>query len=104
MGRNLPQRPPLRFDTERLSGTSFTNPRHEAQRSLLYRPLFLADQAAQRRINDGLLCGASADPIPDRLRRDPSRAAGCANRVCCRIDELLAHGEAPETGGVTVRR
>jgi homogentisate 1,2-dioxygenase len=70
-GRNSPQRPPLGLYAEQLSGTSFTMPRAAQRRSWFYRIRPSAAHGPFRRIAQGLVAGALAEPDPNRLRWDP---------------------------------
>ena len=73
-GRNSPQRAPLGLYAEGISGTPFTAPRAQNQRTWTYRIRPSAMQAAMRRIDNGLLRSApfnDAEPSPNRLRWDP---------------------------------
>ena len=70
-GQNSPQKVPYGLYAEQLSGTAFTVPRHESRRTWLYRIRPSAGHPAFKRIDQGLLGGALADPTPNRLRWNP---------------------------------
>ena len=73
-GRNSPQRAPLGLYAEGISGTPFTAPRAQNQRTWTYRIRPSAMQGAMRRIDNGWLRSApfnDAEPSPNRLRWDP---------------------------------
>src|SRR3954470_8149306 len=73
VGRNSPQRAPLGLYAEQLSGTAFTEPRHDNRRTWLYRIRPSAAHPPFRRIGNGLLAGApfTGEPDPNRLRWGP---------------------------------
>ncbi|MFW7377721.1 MAG: homogentisate 1,2-dioxygenase [Oligoflexus sp.] len=74
IGRNSPQRPPYGLIAELLSGTAFTAPRHENQRSWLYRIRPSVMQGAFRKIDPGLIRSAPCEessPSPQQLRWNP---------------------------------
>src|SRR5208337_527062 len=102
VGQNSPQRPPLGLYAEQLSGTPFTVPRREARRSWLYRIRPSANHPAYRRIDNGLLCGALADPTPNRLRWDPLTLPDAPTDFIAGLATLLAHGDPTPGTGVTV--
>jgi homogentisate 1,2-dioxygenase len=74
VGRNSPQRAPLGLYAEQLSGTAFTEPRHQNRRSWLYRIRPSAAHPAFRRIGNKQLRTApftEVEPDPNRLRWNP---------------------------------
>jgi len=74
IGRNSPQRPPYGLIAELLTGTAFTAPRHENQRSWLYRIRPSVLQGKFRHIDPGLIRTAPCDeyvPTPQPLRWNP---------------------------------
>jgi len=102
VGQNSPQRPPLGLYAEQLSGTPFTVPRREARRSWLYRIRPSANHPAYRRIDGGSLCGALADPTPNRLRWDPLALPDAPTDFVGGLATLLANADAVAGGGVSV--
>jgi len=102
VGQNSPQRPPLGLYAEQLSGTPFTVPRHAARRTWMYRIRPSADHPAYRRIDNGLLCGALADPTPNRLRWDPLPLPDAPTDFIGGLTTLLANGDSIAGAGVTV--
>ncbi len=72
VGRNSPQRHGLGLHAEQITATPFTVPRSEARRTWLYRIRPSAEHPPYRRIDNGTLCGALAEPTPNRLRWDPA--------------------------------
>ncbi|MDF9812345.1 homogentisate 1,2-dioxygenase [Streptomyces sp. SPB162] len=71
IGRNSPQRAPLGLYAEQLSGTAFTEPRHQNRRSWLYRIRPSAAHPPFRRVGNGALRSApflDVEPDPNRLR------------------------------------
>ncbi|KNE80387.1 MULTISPECIES: homogentisate 1,2-dioxygenase [Streptomyces] len=74
VGRNSPQRAPLGLYAEQLSGSAFTEPRHDNRRSWLYRIRPSAAHPPFARTDNGALRGApftETEPDPNRLRWDP---------------------------------
>jgi homogentisate 1,2-dioxygenase len=74
VGRNSPQRAPLGLYAEQLSGSAFTEPRHENRRTWLYRIRPSAVHPPFRRIANGRLRAApfqEVEPDPNRLRWSP---------------------------------
>ena len=102
VGQNSPQRPPLGLYAEQISGTPFTVPRHEARRSWLYRTRPSADHPPYQRIGNGSLCGALADPTPNRMRWDPLALPDAPTDFIAGLVTLLAGDEAAASAGVTV--
>jgi homogentisate 1,2-dioxygenase len=102
VGQNSPQRPPLGLYAEQISGTPFTVPRREARRSWLYRIRPSANHPAYRRIDNGLLCSALADPTPNRLRWDPLPPPDAPTDFIAGLVTLLANGDPTAATGVTV--
>ena len=102
VGQNSPQRPPLGLYAEQLSGTPFTVPRREARRTWMYRIRPSANHPAYRRIDNGLLCGALADPTPNRLRWDPLPLPDAPTDFVAGLVTLLANGDPTAGAGVTV--
>ncbi len=73
-GQNNPQRCPQGLYAEQLSGTTFLAPRHENQRSWLYRILPSVKQGEFKKRPDGLLKSfplEDATATPAQLRWDP---------------------------------
>ncbi|MEO9189740.1 MAG: homogentisate 1,2-dioxygenase [Acetobacteraceae bacterium] len=71
VGQNSPQRHELGLYAEQITATPFTMPRREVRRTWLYRIRPSAEHPPYRRIDNGGLCGALAEPTPNRLRWDP---------------------------------
>ena len=74
-GQNSPQRPPYRLYSELVSGTAFTQPRSENQRSWTYRLRPSANHGAFRRADNGLLRTAPFGEsvlTPQQSRWDPA--------------------------------
>ena len=76
LGQNSPQKPAYGLYTEKLSGTSFTAPRHENQQSWLYRILPAASHSPfePRESEDAYNTNPDAvklQQIPNQLRWDP---------------------------------
>src|SRR5688572_22747563 len=74
VGRNSPQKVPFGLYAEQLSGTAFTAPRAQNQRSWLYRLRPSAMHSPFRRVGDRLLRSApchEAEHAPNRLRWMP---------------------------------
>jgi homogentisate 1,2-dioxygenase len=75
IGANSPQQPPYGLYAEKISGTSFTAPRHESQQSWLYRILPSAAHSAFRP-RETTTYNTNSEPnrlyhIPNQLRWDP---------------------------------
>lgn len=73
-GQNSPQKCPRGLFAEQLSGTAFTAPRHENQRSWLYRIRPSVVQGKFCPIDRGLLRSSPFDevpPTPNQMRFDP---------------------------------
>jgi homogentisate 1,2-dioxygenase len=102
VGQNSPQRPPLGLYSEQISGTPFTVPRHAARRSWLYRIRPSANHPAYRRIDNGSVCGALADPTPNRLRWDPLALPDAPTDFLAGLVTLLANADPTAATGVTV--
>ncbi|KAI4748434.1 Homogentisate 1,2-dioxygenase [Aureobasidium sp. EXF-12298] len=78
IGTNSPQKPPFGLYAEKLSGTSFTAPRHENQQTWLYRILpasahsnFEPREHATFNTNPENQPGQKIHQIPNQLRWDP---------------------------------
>jgi homogentisate 1,2-dioxygenase len=102
VGQNSPQRPPLGLYAEQFSGTPFTAPRREARRVWMYRIRPSAVHPAYRRIDSGLLCGALADPTPNRLRWDPIPMPAEPTDFVAGLVTMLANGDIYGGTGVSV--
>ncbi len=104
-GQNSPQKVPFGLYAEQLSGTPFTAPREENQRSWLYRIRPSAGHARYRRLDDGLLRNgpeAEIETPPDRLRWNPMPAP---DKPTDFVDGLvtMAWNGSPERGeGIAV--
>jgi homogentisate 1,2-dioxygenase len=102
IGQNSPQRPPLGLYAEQISGTPFTVPRSEARRTWLYRIRPSADHPPYRRIDNGLLCGALAEPTPNRLRWDPLPLPDEPTDFVAGLVTLVANSDTQGGTGVSV--
>jgi homogentisate 1,2-dioxygenase len=102
VGQNSPQRPPLGLYAEQISGTPFTVPRRDARRVWLYRIRPSANHPPYRRIDNALLCGALAEPTPNRLRWDPLPIPDAPTDFLAGLTTLLANADAASGGGVTI--
>jgi homogentisate 1,2-dioxygenase len=102
VGQNSPQRPPFGLYAEQLSGTPFTVPRREARRVWMYRIRPSAAHPAYRRIGNGLLCGALADPTPNRLRWDPLPVPEEPTDFVAGLVTMLASRDIAAGSGVSV--
>ncbi|MBV1799704.1 homogentisate 1,2-dioxygenase [Siccirubricoccus sp. G192] len=102
VGRNSPQKVPFGLYAEQLTGTAFTVPRSEARRSWLYRIRPSAAHRAFRRIGQGLLCGALAEPNPNRLRWDPLPLPEEPTDFVEGLATLGANAAAEALSGVTI--
>ncbi|KAI9748816.1 MAG: phosphatidylethanolamine N-methyltransferase [Chaenotheca gracillima] len=74
VGANSPQKPPFGLYAEKLSGTSFTAPRHENQQTWLYRILPSASHTPFKPHDASSTSGATSQKlhhIPNQLRWDP---------------------------------
>jgi len=98
VGQNSPQRPPHGLYAEQLSGTPFTVPRQEARRAWLYRIRPSADHPPYRPMAQGALCGALAEPTPNRLRWDPLPIPDTPTDFVAGLSTLVVNAEAPDAG------
>jgi homogentisate 1,2-dioxygenase len=104
-GRNSPQRPPLGLYAEQLSGTAFTAPRTQNQRSWLYRIRPTANHPAYRPHPQGLLRGGPFDevpPPPNRLRWSPPEIPAEPTDFIDGLLTLGGNGDAATTAGVAI--
>jgi len=104
IGQNSPQRPAFGLYAEQLSGTPFTVPRREARRVWMYRIRPSAMHPSYRRIQSGLVCGALADPTPNRLRWNPLPLPAAPTDFLDGITTILSNSETNWDGGVTIHQ
>ncbi len=102
IGQNSPQRPPLGLYAEQLSGTPFTVPRRESRRTWMYRIRPSAVHPAYRRIDNGLLGGALAEPTPNRLRWDPLPMPDAPTDFVAGLVTMVANRDTQSGSGVSV--
>jgi homogentisate 1,2-dioxygenase len=102
VGRNSPQKVPYGLYAEQFSGTAFTVPRKEARRTWLYRIRPTAAHHAFRPIDRGLLCGALAEPTPNRLRWDPLPIPDTPTDFVAGLATIGANAAPDALTGVTV--
>ncbi|MEV4439360.1 homogentisate 1,2-dioxygenase [Streptomyces sp. NPDC049577] len=104
-GRNSPQRAPLGLYAEQLSGTAFTEPRHDNRRSWLYRIRPSAAHPPFVRIDNGTLSGApftEAVPDPNRLRWNPLPEPPGGTDFLAGLWTLGGNGDAAQRSGMAI--
>ena len=104
-GQNAPQQPPRGLYTEQISGTPFTAPRAENQRSWLYRIRPSAMHPAFRRMDNGLIRSAPFDeiaPPPNRLRWNPLASPDTPADFVEGLVTMGGNGDASGRFGVAV--
>lgn len=108
-GQNNPQRAPLGLYAEQLSGTAFTRPRRENQRTWLYRirPSVVhgryrlhAPNEADRRVVSGPLEGPPPDP--NQMRWDPLPLPEAPTDWVDGLVTLAVNGDAGAMAGCSV--
>ena len=102
VGQNSPQHPPLGLYAEQVSGTPFTVPRHESRRVWMYRIRPSAPHRPYRRIGNGLLGGALAEPTPNRLRWDPVPFPDAPTDFLAGTVTVVANADTTGSTGVSV--
>src|SRR5713101_3760281 len=104
-GQNAPQVPPLGLYTEQLSGTPFTAPRAENQRSWLYRIRPSAMHRRFQRIDDGKLRSTpfdEAETPPNRLRWNPLPIPSAPTDFIDGLVTLAGNGDSAAQTGIGV--
>ena len=102
VGQNTPQRSPLGLYAEQLSGTAFTVPRHEARRVWMYRIRPSAVHGPYKRVANGLLGGALAEPSPNRLRWNPLSWPDEPTDFISGLITILANADVANGTGVSI--
>lgn len=102
VGQNTPQRSPLGLYAEQLSGTAFTVPRHEARRVWMYRIRPSAVHGPYKRVANGLLGGALAEPSPNRLRWNPLSWPDEPTDFISGLTTILANADVANGTGVSI--
>jgi homogentisate 1,2-dioxygenase len=104
-GRNSPQRNPYGLYAEVLSGTAFTAPRAENQRTWLYKIQPSAMHAAFRRIDNGLLRSGpftEAEPSPNRMRWNPLPMGDAPADFIDGLTTIAGSGEPAAQSGIAM--
>ena len=104
-GRNSPQRNPYGLYAEVLSGTAFTAPRAENQRTWLYKIQPSAMQSAFRRIDNRLLRSGpftEAEPSPNRMRWDPLPVDDAPADFIDGLTTMAGSGEPAAQAGLAI--
>ena len=101
-GQNSPQRVPHGLYAEQFSATAFTVPRGESRRSWLYRIRPSALHGSYRRIEQGALAGALAEPDPNRLRWDPLPIPTAPTDFLAGLSTISANAAPDSPAGVSV--
>uniref|UniRef100_UPI0035CA3B6E homogentisate 1,2-dioxygenase n=1 Tax=uncultured Sphingomonas sp. TaxID=158754 RepID=UPI0035CA3B6E len=99
VGRNSPQKPAFGLYAEQLSGSAFTAPRHENQRSWLYRLRPSAAHPAFTRYDGAKLFAPGIAPAPlapNRLRWGPLETAPDTDWLDS-LTTMLVAGDGPKT-------
>lgn len=105
IGRNSPQRPPYGLVAELISGTAFTAPRQENQRTWFYRIRPSVLQSEYRRIDNGLIRSAPCEevpPTPQQLRWNPLPEWPEERDIIDGMVTLLTNGNATMRTGSAV--
>ncbi|MCC5034253.1 homogentisate 1,2-dioxygenase [Streptomyces sp. WAC 00631] len=105
VGRNSPQRAPLGLYAEQLSGSAFTEPRHDNRRSWLYRIRPSAAHPPFARTDNGALRGApftETEPDPNRLRWDPLPDPAPGTDFVAGLWTLGGNGDIRQRAGMAV--
>ncbi|MCC3654973.1 MULTISPECIES: homogentisate 1,2-dioxygenase [Streptomyces] len=105
VGRNSPQRAPLGLYAEQLSGSAFTEPRHDNRRSWLYRIRPSAAHPPFARTDNGALRGApftETEPDPNRLRWDPLPDPAPGTDFVSGLWTLGGNGDIRQRAGMAV--
>ena len=104
-GQNSPQRPPYRLYSELVSGTAFTQPRSENQRSWTYRLRPSANHGAFRRADNGLLRTAPFGEgvlTPQQSRWDPAPIPDEDTDLIGGLCTMGANGDASTQVGIGI--
>lgn len=105
VGRNSPQRTPRGLYAEVISGTAFTAPRAENQRSWLYKIRPSAMHGPCRRIDNGLLRSGpfiEVEATPNRLRWNPLPIEDVPADFVDGLTTLAGSGDPAIQAGVAV--
>ncbi|MZE81769.1 homogentisate 1,2-dioxygenase [Streptomyces xinghaiensis] len=105
VGRNSPQRAPLGLYAEQLSGSAFTEPRHDNRRSWLYRIRPSAAHPPFARTDNGALRGApftETEPDPNRLRWGPLPDPAPGTDFVAGLWTLGGNGDIRQRAGMAV--
>ncbi|MBQ0988116.1 homogentisate 1,2-dioxygenase [Streptomyces sp. F63] len=105
LGRNSPQRAPLGLYAEQLSGSAFTEPRHDNRRSWLYRIRPSAAHPPFTRTDNGALRGTPFDetePDPNRLRWDPLPDPAPGTDFVAGLWTLGGNGDIRQRAGMAI--
>ena len=105
LGQNSPQQAAHGLYAEQLSGTAFTAPNHENQRSWLYRILPSVVQSNYRPLAQPLLVTApiaSVPHSPDALRWDAQPAPTVPTDFVAGLTTICANGDAATHSGCAV--
>lgn len=104
-GRNSPQRAPYGLYAELISGTAFTQPRSENQRSWVYRMRPSVTHGAYRRIDDGALrTPPFADGVltPQQMRWDPVPIPEAETDLLAGLVTIGGNGDANAQAGIGI--
>jgi len=105
VGQNNPQQAPQGLYAEQLSGTAFTAPNHENQRSWLYRILPSVALSNYRPLAQPLLATAPITNVPhspDPLRWNPLPVPTQATDFIAGLRTVCANGDAATRSGCAV--
>lgn len=105
VGQNSPQRVPHGLYAEVISGTAFTAPRAENQRTWLYKIRPSAMHAPFRRIDNGLVRSGPFDEVetpPNRLRWDPLPIGDAPADFIDGLATLAGSGDAAAQAGIAI--
>ncbi|MDP7344700.1 MAG: homogentisate 1,2-dioxygenase, partial [Alphaproteobacteria bacterium] len=104
-GRNSPQKAPLGLYAEIISGTAFTAPRADNQRTWFYRIRPSVTHPPYARIDNGLVRTApitEAAATPNQLRWDPIRIPAEPTDLIDGLRTMGATGDAAALGGIGI--
>lgn len=105
VGQNSPQRVPHGLYAEVISGTAFTAPRAENQRTWLYKIRPSAMHAPFKRIDNGLVRSGPFDEVetpPNRLRWDPLPIGAAPADFIDGLATLAGSGDAAAQAGIAI--
>ncbi len=105
VGQNSPQRVPHGLYAEVISGTAFTAPRAENQRTWLYKIRPSAMHAPFKRIGNGLVRSGPFDEVetpPNRLRWDPLPIGDAPADFIDGLATLAGSGDAAAQAGIAI--